>query len=89
LQLSAVILVCQRRKWVNEDTAKALCKLLEEIATTAIKNSQNVVALEAVLKKDKNFETAYRIELAKTQFGSTAADMKTAIGKLQSALSWH
>jgi len=74
---------------VNEEAAKALCKLLEEIALTSITNSQKVVALETLLKKDKKFEAAYRVELAKTQFGSTASDMTTAIGKLQSAISWR
>jgi hypothetical protein len=74
---------------VNETTAKALCDLLQEIADTSITNYQKVVAMETLLKKDKAFEAAYRVELAKTQFGSAASDMRSAIGKLQSAISWH
>jgi len=82
-------LVCWSAKGeikVNEEAAKALCKILEQIAITSITSSQKVVALETLLKKDKKFEAAYKIELAKTQFGSTAPDMKTAIGKLGSEL---
>jgi hypothetical protein len=74
---------------MNEAAAKALCELLEEIASTSIKSSQKVVALESVLKKDKKFAEAYRIELAKTQHGSEISEALSAIGKLQSAISWH
>jgi hypothetical protein len=74
---------------MNEDAAKALCKLLEDIAATAITTSQKVAALEILLRKDKKFDEAYRIELARTQSASTVSDTLTAIGKFQSKVSWR
>ena len=62
---------------------------MEDIAVTAITTSQKVAALEVLLKRDKKFDEAYRIELARTQSASTVSDTKTAIGKLQSKISWH